>query len=70
MRGAPYVATSFARQFKNYQGSSDQGTHFVEFLAKCYVAHQQTCLFGDHCMWNTSAPWLPIPNRRRAMTLI
>ncbi|MBT3155339.1 hypothetical protein HTV45_31585 [Streptomyces sp. CHD11] len=50
------MATSFARRVKSYQGPADQGTHFVEVLAKCYVAHQQRCLFSDHRMWITWAP--------------
>ncbi|MEV8066182.1 hypothetical protein AB0P32_08570 [Streptomyces sp. NPDC085995] len=57
MRGAPYHGDQFCAEVKHYQGPADQGTHFVEFLAKCYVADQEKYLFGDHYMWITWAPF-------------
>jgi hypothetical protein len=56
MRGALCHGDQICGEAKNYQGPADQGALFVEFLAKCYVAHQQTHLFGDHSMWITWAP--------------
>ncbi|MFG2792597.1 hypothetical protein [Streptomyces sp. NPDC048419] len=58
MRGKPYQADYFCAEVKNYQSPGDQGTQFVEFLAKCYVAHSQGYLLGDHYMWITWAPFL------------
>ncbi|MGW7542149.1 hypothetical protein ACWGKQ_13650 [Streptomyces sp. NPDC054770] len=57
MRGKPYHSDHFCAEVKNYQGPGDQGPHFVEFLAKCYVAQTQGYLFGDHYMWITWAPF-------------
>jgi hypothetical protein len=58
MRGAPYQNDYFCAEVKNYQSSADQGTHFFEFLAKCYVACSRDYPFGDHYMWITWAPFL------------
>lgn len=58
MRGEPFQSDQFCAEVKNYQSSGDQGTHFFEFLAKCYVAQSEEYLFGDHYMWITWAPFL------------
>ncbi|MCC5032611.1 hypothetical protein DMH02_004935 [Streptomyces sp. WAC 00631] len=57
MRGEPFHANQFCAEVKNYRNGSDQGTHFSEFLAKCYVAQKGDYLFGDHYMWITWAPF-------------
>ncbi|SOD62223.1 hypothetical protein SAMN06297387_10538 [Streptomyces zhaozhouensis] len=57
MRGAPYQHDMFCAEVKNYTQPGDQGTHFDEFLAKCYVAAQTNHLLSDHFMWITWSPF-------------
>ncbi len=57
MRGEPYQHDTFCAEVKNYTQPSDQGTHFDEFLAKCYVAVAANHHHSDHFMWITWSPF-------------
>lgn len=57
MRGEPYQHDTFCAEVKNYAKPGDQGTHFDEFLAKCYVAAQIGHHLSDHFMWITWSPF-------------
>ncbi|WP_225804235.1 hypothetical protein [Streptomyces sp. NK15101] len=57
MRGEPYQSDMFCAEVKNYSQPGDQGTHFDEFLAKCYVAAQIQHHLSDHFMWITWSPF-------------
>jgi hypothetical protein len=57
MRGEPYQHDTFCAEVKNYAKPGDQGAHFDEFLAKCYVAAQIGHHLSDHFMWITWSPF-------------
>jgi hypothetical protein len=53
MEGEVFLAES-----KKYKNSSDQGTEYRKFLAKCYRVQDQYDKFCDCFMWITWAPFL------------
>jgi hypothetical protein len=47
----------FVAEVKNYQNSSDQGSHFEKFLAKCFCAKRHEPKSADVFMWITWSPF-------------
>lgn len=46
----------FYAESKAYANSSDLPGHYVDFLAKCYVAFRDRPMFCDHFMWISWSP--------------
>ena len=46
----------FYAEVKKYANSADLGTHYRDFLAKCYVAYLDSPKFADNFMWVSWAP--------------
>jgi hypothetical protein len=57
MRGGEWDGEMFCAEVKWRKNSSDQGTEYKSFLAKCYVAQTQDYMLGDHFMWISWAPF-------------
>ncbi|CAL9368967.1 hypothetical protein SUDANB105_00820 [Streptomyces sp. enrichment culture] len=51
MRGGDWDGQMFCAEVKWRRNSSDQGTEYKSFLAKCYVALSKDYMLGDHYMW-------------------
>lgn len=56
--GGEFQGHEFVAESKFYNGHHDQGTLYVEFLAKCYRALSLQPARIDHFMWITWAPFL------------
>ncbi|CUU60237.1 hypothetical protein Ga0074812_13721 [Parafrankia irregularis] len=56
--GGEFQGHEFVAESKFYDGHHDQGTLYVEFLAKCYRALTLQPTRIDHFMWITWAPFL------------
>ncbi|MFE1104896.1 hypothetical protein ACFW5U_03415 [Streptomyces rochei] len=57
MRGGDWDGQMFCAEIKWRRNSSDQGTEYKSFLAKCYVALSKDYMLGDHYMWISWAPF-------------
>ncbi|MDR8409768.1 hypothetical protein MTP10_13585 [Nonomuraea sp. 3-1Str] len=55
--GGEFEGQFFAAECKNYTGDSDQGTHFDDWVAKCYVTRKNHARLADHFMWITWHPF-------------
>jgi hypothetical protein len=58
LRGEDLEGKEFFSETKLYRSSSDQGTHYREFLAKCYRAWMELPNRCDVFIWITWAPFL------------
>lgn len=47
----------FMAECKKYSSPGDQGTHYLSYLAKCYVIATNPQCYVDHFMWITWCPF-------------
>ncbi|MGP3955611.1 hypothetical protein ACTWPT_06400 [Nonomuraea sp. 3N208] len=57
LTGGEFEGHFFAAECKNYDSDSDQGTHFDDWVAKCYVTRRDHARLADHFMWITWHPF-------------
>jgi hypothetical protein len=57
LSGEEFNGRFFVAECKNYSGSSNQGTHFDDFVAKCYLTRRDHYRIADHFMWITWHPF-------------
>ncbi|MEU8801282.1 hypothetical protein [Spirillospora sp. NPDC048819] len=57
LSGGEFEGHFFVAECKNYDGDSDQGAHFDDFVAKCYLTRQDHYRLADHFMWITWHPF-------------
>jgi hypothetical protein len=57
LKGDPFHNHHFVAESKKYASASDQGTHYDDWVAKCYVARQSTPVITDQMMWITWSPF-------------
>ncbi|MEU1290248.1 hypothetical protein [Kitasatospora sp. NPDC005856] len=55
--GGEFDNDIFMAECKKYASASDQGTHYLAYLAKCYVILSQQETAADHFMWITWCPF-------------
>ncbi len=56
LRFGEYAGQMFYAEVKAYASPSDLGTHYSEFLAKCYVAYLDKPTICDNFMWLSWSP--------------
>ncbi|MHC3368736.1 hypothetical protein ACYAFX_16530 [Rhodococcus aetherivorans] len=56
-RGEEIDGQQFLAECKTYKSSQDQGTHYSEFLAKCYRVVSLNNPFSDNFLWVSFAPF-------------
>lgn len=57
LSGGAFEGHFFLAESKKYAGANDQGTHFDDWMAKCYVARRDHPRLVNHFMWVTWAPF-------------
>lgn len=57
LAGDPFHGHFFVAESKKYSGDSDQGGHFDDFLARCYVTRRDHHRVAEHFMWITWHPF-------------
>lgn len=57
LSGEEFEGHFFVAECKNYKDDSDQGKHFDDFVAKCYLTRRDNSRVADHFMWITWAPF-------------
>ena len=57
LSGGEYEGHFFVAECKKYEADSDQGVHFDDFVAKCYLTRRDNSRVADHFMWITWAPF-------------
>ncbi len=55
--GGEFDNDIFMAECKKYSLPGDQGTHYLSYLAKCYVIASQQQSYVDHFMWITWCPF-------------
>lgn len=51
-----YDGQTFYAECKNYEKPSDLGTHYLKFLAQCYVALEARAAYCEHFFWISWSP--------------
>ncbi len=57
LKGEPYQHHLFVAGVKKYKEASDQGTHYNDWVAKCYVVRKVNPAIAEHFMWITWTPF-------------
>lgn len=57
LKDDPFDYHHFIAEVKKYKNAQDQGTHFDNWVAKCYVARQAVPAITDQMMWITWSPF-------------
>ncbi|WP_339155827.1 hypothetical protein [Actinomadura luteofluorescens] len=57
LSGGEFEGQFFVAECKHYSGDSDQGYHFDDFVAKCYLTRRDHHRLADHFMWITWHPF-------------
>ncbi|MFF5668244.1 hypothetical protein ACFY7F_36260 [Streptomyces griseofuscus] len=57
LSGGEFHGQFFVAECKNYAGDSDQGIHFDDWVAKCYLTRREHFRLADHFMWITWHPF-------------
>ncbi|WP_236561137.1 hypothetical protein, partial [Streptomyces sp. F-3] len=57
LSGGEFDNNLFMAECKKYASPGDQGTHYLSYLAKCYVILSQQPNAVDHFMWITWCPF-------------
>ncbi|MCX4233261.1 hypothetical protein [Streptomyces ortus] len=57
LSGAEFEGHFFVAECKNYADANDQGTHYDDWVAKCYLTRRDHHRLADHFMWITWAPF-------------
>jgi len=57
LTGGDFEGHFFLSEVKKYSSAGDQGAHWDNFLAKCYVARRTMAPLCDHFMWITWHPF-------------
>ena len=57
LKGDPFQHHLFVAEMKKYKEAGDQGTHYDDWVAKCYVARKTAPALAEHFMWITWAPF-------------
>ncbi|TJZ50314.1 hypothetical protein FCH28_23815 [Streptomyces piniterrae] len=55
--GGEFDNDIFMAECKKYASPGDQGTHYLSYLAKCYVIVSQQPTAAEHFMWITWCPF-------------
>jgi hypothetical protein len=55
--GGDFEMQSFVAECKKYSAASDQGEHYDDWLAKCYIMRRDYYRNADHFMWITWHPF-------------
>ncbi|MFS7877677.1 hypothetical protein ACEYXF_30725 [Streptomyces asiaticus] len=55
--GGEFDNDVFMAECKKYSTPGDQGTHYLSYLAKCYVIQSQQPTAAEHFMWITWCPF-------------
>jgi hypothetical protein len=55
--GGEFDNDIFMAECKKYSTPGDQGTHYLSYLAKCYVIASNPQCYVDHFMWITWCPF-------------
>ncbi|GCD99656.1 hypothetical protein [Embleya hyalina] len=57
LSGDEFHGQFFVAECKKYAGASDQGVHFDDWVAKCYLTRRDNHRLADHFMWITWHPF-------------
>lgn len=57
LSGGKFEKNFFVAESKKYSSASDQGHHYDDWLAKCYVTRLNHAQLADHFMWITWHPF-------------
>lgn len=57
LKGGEYENHHFMAEVKAYDAAQDQGTHYDDWLAKCYVVMGLQPAWANHLMWITWSPF-------------
>ncbi|UUU32007.1 hypothetical protein JIX56_20015 [Streptomyces sp. CA-210063] len=55
--GGEFEGHFFVAECKNYADAADQGTHYDDWVAKCYLTRRDHHRLADHFMWITWHPF-------------
>ncbi|SEO01262.1 hypothetical protein SAMN05216267_101587 [Actinacidiphila rubida] len=57
LSGGEFEGHFFVAECKNYDSASDQGMHYDDWVAKCYLTRRDHGRLADHFMWITWHPF-------------
>ncbi|MFJ7060028.1 hypothetical protein ACIQVA_20295 [Streptomyces microflavus] len=57
LSGGEFEGRFFVAECKNYDAASDQGTHYDDWVAKCYLTRRDHHRLADNFMWITWHPF-------------
>ena len=57
LSGGEFEGHFFVAECKNYDSASDQGMHYDDWVAKCYLTRKYHHRLADHFMWITWHPF-------------
>ncbi|NEA65346.1 hypothetical protein [Streptomyces sp. SID12488] len=57
LSGGEFDGHFFVAECKNYSSAGDQGAHYDDWVAKCYLLRRDQRRWADHFMWITWHPF-------------